>query len=76
MFSVLFQKRVRSDVYCKQLFDLDEKLRYLVPYLCLMKDFDCVPYFPDTSYLTPQQIMDSIQLWHEDMVSSLYTYYN
>ena len=65
------QKRIRKNVYCGQLFDLDERLRSLVPSMCLLRDFGhCVPYYADPGYLTPNQVMESIKLWHQDMVSS------
>lgn len=63
------QKRIRSEVYCKQLFDLDERLRSIVSSMCLIRDTDCIEYYPNPGYLTPSQIMDSIRLWHESVVS-------
>ena len=69
--SLYKQKRIRKNVYCGQLFDLDERLRSLVPSMCLLRDFGhCVPYYADPGYLTPNQVMESIKLWHQDMVSS------
>jgi hypothetical protein len=69
-FSFRKQKRIRKNVYCAQLFDLDERLRSLIPLMCLLRDFGCVPYFADPGYLTPNQIMESIQLWHQDMIDT------
>lgn len=63
------QKRIRRDVYCEQLFSLDRKLQSMIPSMCLLRDLDCVNYYSDPGYLTPRQIMESIRLWHEDVVN-------
>ena len=49
---------------------MDERLRLLIPTMCLLRDVpNCVQYYSDPSYLNPHQVLESIKLWHEDMVS-------
>lgn len=64
-----FQKRIRQDVYCSLLFDLDHLMVSIVRFLCLLRDLQCVPHYSDVGYLSPSQILQSILLWHQNMVS-------
>jgi hypothetical protein len=44
-------------------------VRVIVTQLGFLRDLNCIPTYPDPGYLTPHQLINSIQLWHEEMVS-------
>ncbi|CAI8048451.1 hypothetical protein GBAR_LOCUS26725, partial [Geodia barretti] len=64
------KKRIRREVYCELLFDLDQAVRVIVTQLGFLRDLNCIPTYPDPGYLTPHQLINSIQLWHEEMIET------
>ena len=63
------QRRIRSDTYCALLFLVDQLVGSFVRMMCRLRDEHCMLDYHNPSFRTPQQILESIRLWHEKMVS-------